>query len=194
MGKPEKSGHHRRHPEKHEGLRSGDAWLQIPQHLYRFGDDRQFLPQTDRCQAVLLSGEGRYDSPQTARCTARREAVATPVQHRTFFAFTPIFFEPSPFTGYFLRVLFTFHESYLCSMYIWSDVFFLQGMIALLFGCNKPLLHTKLVIKYMLKPVLFFVFRMFFQFSKSSGIFPYGNSVRCRCKLKYKKICTLVCG
>ena len=36
-------------PEKHEGLRPGDAWLQIPQHLYHFGNDRRLLPQTDRC-------------------------------------------------------------------------------------------------------------------------------------------------
>ena len=40
----------------------------------------KFLPQTDRCQALFLSGEGRNGSPQVAWRTAGREAVATPVQ------------------------------------------------------------------------------------------------------------------
>jgi hypothetical protein len=56
LGEPEKSRHHRRHPEKHEGLRPGDAWLQVPQHLHRFGDGGRLLPQTYRCQALFLSG------------------------------------------------------------------------------------------------------------------------------------------
>ncbi len=79
LGEPEKSRHHRRHPEKHEGLRPGDAWLQVPQYLHRFGDGGRLLPQTYRCQALFLSGKGRHGSTQAARRAAGRKAVATPV-------------------------------------------------------------------------------------------------------------------
>jgi len=46
------------------------AWLQVPQHLHRFGDGRRLLPQTYRCQALFLSGKGRYGSTQAAWRTA----------------------------------------------------------------------------------------------------------------------------
>lgn len=42
--------------KKHEGLRPGDAWLQVPQHLHRFGDGGRLLPQANRCQDLFLSG------------------------------------------------------------------------------------------------------------------------------------------
>ena len=74
-GRTWKSRHHRRHPEKHEGLRPGDAWLQVPQHLHRFGDGGRLLPQTYRCQALFLSGKGRHGSPQTARRAAGRKLL-----------------------------------------------------------------------------------------------------------------------
>ena len=45
------------------------------------GTYRRFLPQTDRCQALFLSGEGRNGSTQVAWRTAGREAVATPVHN-----------------------------------------------------------------------------------------------------------------
>ena len=70
---------YRRHPEKHEGLRPGDAWLQVPQHLHRFGDGGRLLPQTYRCQALFLSGKGRHGSTQATRRAAGRKTVATPV-------------------------------------------------------------------------------------------------------------------
>ena len=44
--------------------------LQVPQHLHRFGDGRRLLPQTYRCQALFLSGKGRYGSTQAAWRTA----------------------------------------------------------------------------------------------------------------------------
>ena len=62
-----------------EGLRPGDAWLQVPQHLHRFGDGGRLLPETYRCQALFLSGKGRHGSTQAARRAAGRETVATPV-------------------------------------------------------------------------------------------------------------------
>lgn len=66
-------------PQKHEGLRPGDAWLQVPKYLHRFGDGGRLLPQTYRCQALFLSGKGRHGSTQAARRAAGRETVATPV-------------------------------------------------------------------------------------------------------------------
>lgn len=66
-------------PEKHEGLRPGDAWLQVPKYLHRFGDGGRLLPQTYRCQALFLSGKGRHGNTQAARRAAGRKAVATPV-------------------------------------------------------------------------------------------------------------------
>ena len=44
LGGLEESRHYCRHFEKHKGFRQGNAWLQIPQHLYRFGDGRRLLP------------------------------------------------------------------------------------------------------------------------------------------------------
>ena len=66
-------------PEKHEGLRPGDAWLQVPQHLHCFGDGGRLLSQTYRCQDLFLSGKGRHGSTQATRRAAGRKTVATPV-------------------------------------------------------------------------------------------------------------------